>query len=110
MEILVYNSMNDSFDVNYEAISNKIYKLLPIYEGKVKGSELKVDKNRAYENFMKNLDILIIEIRGILSKIEVTKYLSEAYILLEGLKGVDENSHNEVRNAILHCTNLLKSI
>ena len=110
MGILVYNSLKDSFDVDYSLISKKIYKLLPIYEGKIKGSDVKVDKSKAYENFIKNLDILILEVRGILSKIEIASNLPEVYVLLEGLKGVDKDSHDEVRNAILHCTNLLSNV
>lgn len=110
MGILGYNAIDDSFVVDYTLISNKVYKLLPIYEGRVKDSQDHIDKNKAYENFVKNLDVLTMEIRGILSKIEFHQNLSEVYIALEGLKGISIDSHDIVRNTILHCVNLLKQI
>ena len=110
MAILEYNAIENSFAVDYSLISKKVYKLLPIYEGKVKDSEVKLTKDIAFGNFIKNLDVLTSEIRGILSKVEIHKNLSEVYIALEGLKGVDNDAHDTVRNVVLHCVNLLNEM
>lgn len=110
MGILEYDNRSDNFMVNYSLIKNRVYKLLPIYEGKVKGATELIDKDKAFENFLKNLDVITVEIRGILSKIEISKNLSEVYIALEGLKGIDKDSHDIVRAVVLHCENLLNDI
>ena len=110
MGILGYDALNDSFSVNYELIGRKVYKLLPIFEGKVRDSEEKVDKDIALSNFFKNLDVLTTEIRGVLSKVVFHQNLSEVYIALEGLKGIDKTEHETVRSVVLHCVNLLNAI
>lgn len=110
MGILEYNPVTNNWIVNYDLISKKIYKLLPIYEGKVKGSDVKLQKDIAYGNFIKNLDVLTSEIRGVFAEAEIHKNLSEAYVALLGLKGIDGDSHEAVRNVILHCVNLLNEM
>lgn len=110
MEITEYNALTDSFTINYSLMSKKVYKLLPMYEGKVKDSEIKINREIALNNFSKNLDVLTSEMRGIMSKCEFHKKLSEVYFALEGLKGIDNNAHETVRSVILHCVNLLNGI
>ena len=110
MAILGYNAITDSLAIDYFDLGKKVYKLLPIYEGKVKGTDTKLDKEVALNNFIKNLDVLTSEIRGMFSKVEFHKNLSEVYIALEGLKGIDGNAHEAVRNVVLHCVNLLNAI
>ena len=110
MGILGYNALSDGFTINYSLIGKKVYKLLPMYEGKLKDSDMKLSREVALNNFIKNLDVLTSEIRGILSKVEFHENLSEVYVALEGLKGIDDNAHNTVRSVILHCVNLLNVI
>lgn len=110
MAILEYNSYTNSFYVNYKELNNKIFKLLPIYEGKSRDSDIILDKAIAFNNFTKNLQLLCVQIDGVLNKIEIHNNLLEISLVLEGLKRVDIDSHDIVRGAILHCTRLLNEI
>lgn len=110
MEILEYNALNNNYSVNYKILSKKVYKLLPLYEGKVKDSDIKLQPEIALKNFYKNIDVLTCEMRGILSKIEFHKSVLEVLLALEGLREVDGDSHTTVRNVVLHCVNLLNEI
>ena len=110
MGIIESDRLSNGLTVNYSEISKKVYKLLPIYEGKIKGSNISIQRDVALSNFSKNLYVLTTEIRGILNEVEFHKNLSEVYAALVGLKGIDSDSHEMVRSVILHCVNLLNII
>lgn len=83
---------------------NKIFKLLPLFEGKVEGENLYLPKDIAFEQFQEYLGVLLIEFSGFEEEpfIEVFQYL-------KGLSGITENAkHSQVRNVILHCLSLLE--
>lgn len=91
-------------------LRNKIWKLLPIYEGKNNKGEIVESREKAYEKFYLSLSRLLVELTGA-KNIEVDSgYYVELIYLLEGMKTFSENEHSRVRDIILHCCSLCEKI
>jgi len=93
-----------------QKLIDKIYKLLPIYEGKIINSDIAIGKDSAYANFQRNINMLILQIFGIIKKTGKKEYLQDIYFILEGLKDVGTDNQIRVRNTIFDCVRLVKKL
>lgn len=86
-----------------EKYKNKLFKLLPLYEGKQIGTDLFLPADVAFEQYETHLDMEIIEFSGIDSE-----PFNEVLHYLKGLKSIGrEVTHKQVRSVVLHCVALL---
>lgn len=81
----------------------RIYKLLPIYEGKVLDTDKILDKDIAYNNFQKNINMLMLYLSGIRNRYGNNEYLENIIITLSGLKTVGKDSHSIVKSSVFYC-------
>lgn len=88
--------------MNKKLIS-KIYKILPLYEGKVENEELYLPQDVAYEQYQDYLGIIIIEFSGMEGE-----PFTEILHYLKGLSKQKEITHANVKKVIFHCISLLK--
>ena len=91
-------------------LRNKIWKLLPIYEGKDNKGEIIDSREKAYEKFYLSLSRLLVELTGAKNIETDSAYYVELIYLLEGMKTFNENEHSRVRDIVLHCCNLCEKI
>lgn len=89
---------------------NKIYKLLPIYEGKLMKNEEFIPKKVAYKNFQRNLDLAIIEFNGISMLCEKSKTIDSIKLILYGLKEIGLDQNTNVKNAIFKCIRYINKL
>lgn len=92
-----------------QGLINKIYKLLPIYEGKLMNNEF-IEKEIAYKNFKKNLELAIIEFNGIKSICLQSKNIDSILIILYGLREIGIDKVSNVKNAIFKCIRYINKI
>lgn len=99
--------------MNKQNLVNKIYKLLPIYEGKIieQAGYRYINEDIAYENFKRNLDLAILEFNGI-KKIYPSdeKTIDSVLCILYGLKDIGIKNKNNVKNAIFKCIRYIKQM
>lgn len=109
METLEYNVdiSTKAYNKSLTSLRNKIWKLLPIYEGKDRDGKETIPLSQAYENYRKNLSRLIVQVTGA-EKIWFEKpYYTELSCLLVGLeRNFILNQHDEIKTIIAHCTDL----
>ena len=87
-----------------EKYKNKLYKILPLYEGKIKGEEIYLPEDVAFDEYTHYINMLIIEFSGF----DEEPY-DEILHYLKGLKSVGKNvTHEQVRKIVFHCIGLLK--
>ena len=86
---------------------NQCWKTLPIYEGKVKNSDVTYSREVAYINYQKHLDFLVTKITGASKIWEDNQYYVELLYLIEGMKTFTPDEHDRVKYIINHCTNLI---
>lgn len=91
-------------------LRNKIWKLLPIYEGKDNTGEIVSSREKAYEKFYLSLSRLLVELTGAKNIEADNGYYVELIYLLEGMLSFSEDEHDRVRDIVLHCCNLCEKI
>jgi len=100
-----------AYNKTLDALINKIYKLLPIYEGRDRDGYISISAIQAYNNFSKNLKRVILEVSGAEKIWFENSYYTEIYCLLVGLeKEFAENQHSELKSTIMHCIALCKKM
>lgn len=92
----------------YNGLGDRCWKLLPIFEGiDTKGVKVFSDAE-AIENFEKNLNWLLIEIKGSVVNYGSNNYCEQVINLLTGLQQGDDRSHKTIKNVTLRCFNLCR--
>lgn len=92
----------------YIGLSDRCWKLLPIYEGiDTKGKKI-FDDETAFRNFEKNLDCLLIEIKGSIANYGTNSYCEQVLNLLAGLKQEKNVDHSTVKSVAIRCFNLCR--
>lgn len=87
-----------------EKYKNKLYKILPLYEGKIKGEELYLPQDVAFDEYMHYIDMLTIEFSGF----DGEPY-DEILHYIKGLKNVGKDvTHEQVRKIVFRCIGLLE--
>ena len=126
MATLVYsiNISPKDYNKSITALRDKIWKLLPIYEGRDRDGYISIPQMQAYKNYCKNLDRLIIQVQGAEKIWFENTFFTELACLLKGLEGKfppievmikqdDLNSkkqHAELKSIITHCTDLCEKM
>lgn len=88
------------------SLKNRIWKLLPIYEGKNLDKKVVCTREEAYNNFYMYLSRITTELVGAKNINKDNGYYAELLYLLEGMKEFSEDEHDRVRDIVLHCCNL----
>ena len=88
-EIMEYNiNLSPTARIKYlTSLRNRIWKLLPIYEGKDKSGKVVIQFDKAYDNFYKNLEKLVLEMSGANEIWYDNAEYVELLYLLTGMKG-----------------------
>ena len=113
-----------AYNRSITSLRDKIWKLLPIYEGRDRDGYLSIPQEQAYKNYCKNLERLTVQVRGAEKIWFETTYFTDVMCLLTGLEGKfipipiitkqdDLNSkkqHAELKSIITHCTDLCEKM
>jgi len=92
-------------------IINKIYKLLPLYEGMSKiTKKIVVPVDIAYKNYINELELLRIEVSGDYYIYENNEIFLKLLALLEGMQEIKINQHKIVRASVFKCISLCDSL
>jgi hypothetical protein len=106
------------------ALRDKIWKLLPIYEGRDRDRYISIPQAQAYKNYCKNLNRLIIQVQGAEKIWFENTFFTELVCLLTGLEGKFypiepqtirdieriNKQHEELKSTITHCTDLCQKM
>ena len=88
----------------------KIYKLLPIYEGKLMYTNERLEESVAYNNFQKNINMLMLYLMGIKCRYGINEYLESIVLTLSGLKTVGIGNHKLVKSTVFACMELAEKM
>lgn len=92
------------------SLRNRIWKLLPIYEGKDMSGRITISEMAAYKNFKKNLQKVTIEVYGANDILFQNTQFVQLLCLLQGLESVKIDEHEKVKNIVKHCADLCEKI
>lgn len=88
-------------------LRDRVWKLIPIYEGRNECGEIVYSPEEATVHFKKNLNRVCTELYGNKdSKNDDARY-TEVINLLEGMKVYDSNMHSEVRDVVFYCCGII---
>lgn len=112
METTEYkNKFTQESKIKYlTSLRNRIWKLLPIYEGKDKSGQVVLPFEKAYCNFYKNLEKLILEISGANEIWYETSEYVELLYLLTGMKTFLAEDHDRIKSIVVHCADLCEKM
>ncbi len=113
METLEYNVdiSPKAYNKSLTSLRNKIWKLLPIYEGRDRDGFIAVSSEQAYNNYCKNLQRLVLQVTGAEKIWFENPYYTELTCLLTGLeKNSSIDKHDELKDIITHCTALCEKM
>lgn len=91
-------------------LRDRVWKLLPVYEGKDKDGRVICEKEEALKRFKKNLNRVITEINGAESIFSDNNRYIELVNILNGLKFYDSEKHDELKDIIFYCCDILESV
>lgn len=90
----------------YKGLGDRCWKLLPIFEGIDTKGKIIFAEETAHKNFEKNLDCLLIELKGAMANYGTNSYCEQILNLLAGLKQEENCSHSMVKSVAVRCFNL----
>lgn len=94
----------------FTRLRNKIFRLLPIYEGKDKESgDIIYDPEVACINFLGNLVTVVTEIKG-LQATRQDLQVNDLLLLLEGMRNAKVGEHSEVKTNVFAAIRWCKRI
>lgn len=99
--------INDNKFSYLKKLVGKVYKLLPIYEGKDFYGKIVCSPDEALYNFKKQLILLETEIIGL--NLQDDK-VEELLILIQGMKRYEVGQHTEVKYCTMKALNICKKI
>lgn len=91
-------------------LRNKIWKLLPIYEGRDKDKKIVYSVDQAYNNFYQSLTRIVTEVLGLKNIYNENPQYAELLYILEGMKTFSEAEHDRVKDVVLYCCNLCEKM
>jgi len=92
----------------YVGLSDRCWKLLPIFEG-INTRKVKVfSDSEALQNFETNLNCLLIEVKGAVTNYGTNNYCEQIINLLTGLQQGEDRSHKTIKNVVRKTVNLCK--
>lgn len=94
----------------YTNLRNRCWKLLPIYEGKDINGEVIYSREESVILFRKNLNRLVTEVSGAANIYFENSRYQELLNLLAGMNMYGEDSHETVRDILLHCCNICEDM
>jgi len=111
-EIMEYNiNLSPTARIKYlTSLRNRIWKLLPIYEGKDKSGKVVIQFDKAYDNFYKNLEKLVLEMSGANEIWYDNAEYVELLYLLTGMKTFLAEDHDRIKYIIVHCADLCEKM
>lgn len=90
-----------------ELLINKIFKLLPTFEGKSSlNHQIIYTPEQAYKHFQSHLEEVILEVTGNYYLYNNSPKILELLTLLDGLRDVTLEDHQTVRTIVFKCTNI----
>lgn len=93
-----------------ELLINKIFKLLPLYEGLSLTKEIIYTPEQAYKHFQMHLEEVIVEVTGnyyiFCNNPKIISILS----ILDGMRDIKLNEHQLVRTLVFKCTNICEEL
>lgn len=92
-----------------EYLRNRVWKLIPIYEGKDKDGNVVCDEIEALIRFKKNLNRILTEIDGAYENSENPRYF-ELMNILKGLENYGCGKHDEMRDIVFYCCDILNDL
>lgn len=94
----------------FERLTNKLFRLLPIYEGKDKETNLIVyEAEVAHQNFLNNLTAVITEVSGLRDEFKDSA-VDELFYLLKGMEDIKVNQHPVVKTCVFKAINQCKRV
>lgn len=96
-----------------QKLIDKIYKLLPIYEGKLIGTDEVIEVEKAYKNFQTNVTMVVNYMLGIVRLNGTNEILETAILSLIGIKTIGPNNkenHDVVQKTIYKCIKNLEKL
>ena len=111
-EIMEYKiSISPTAKIKYlTSLRNRIWKLLPIYEGKDKSGKVVMEFEKAYANFYKNLEKLVVEMSGANEIWYDNGEYHELLYLLTGMKTFTAEDHDRIKTIVVHCADLCEKM
>lgn len=104
---------NGKGEINFTKIKGKIFKILPIYEGKQLNNTVVFDKITAEINLNKYLKKLNLELEGLIYQVEENSKsyyaLYDINNIILGLKIV-ELDHDLVKSSVFRCISILEKL
>lgn len=98
----------DNYKKYIEVLVNKIYQLLPIYEGRDGATkEIVFINNEAYKQFRQRCIKLLTEIRGLCHFIDSIGFIKISN-MLAGMTEIGLDKHDQVKACVFECIELLK--
>lgn len=94
----------------FASLKNRIWKLLPIFEGKGMDRKIVYSREEAYEKYQLYLLRVLTELDGAKNINKNNGYYAELYYLLEGMKDFSCDEHDRVRDIVLHCCGLCEKL
>lgn len=92
----------------YIGLSDRCWKLLPIFEGIDTKGNVVFNELDAIKNFEKNLSCLIIEIKGAVENYGTNSYCEQVLNLLAGLQCESNREHDTVKSVTVRCFKLCR--
>ncbi len=90
---------------------NKIYILLPTFEGRDHINKVVIySQNEAYDNYLKNLNKLKVEIRGCASNFDHIVEFIEIYNIVEGLSEIKISEHDLLKQYVFHLIDICEKL
>lgn len=104
--------MDVRLDEKYiDKLIKKIYILLPMFEGRHHTTkEVIYDQKTAYDNYIKNINKLKIELIGCMHNFENVVEFVEMINIVEGLKTITLEEHHILKQQIFNLIDICKKI
>ena len=93
-----------------QKLIDRVYKLLPIYEGKLLGTEERLPEAEAYRNFQTNINMAVNSMLGVVRLTGQKEYIEDVILILMGLKSVGIGNREIVRKSIFKCVKLIERL
>jgi hypothetical protein len=114
MKLQVGDYMDKNYMFDIEKWKKKIFKILPIYEGKEYKNQGKIELDIAYNNFNKYLNGLIIELKGTSKRNDLSNYiimlLGDILNILYGIQNIGIDKQILVKQSVFKMMSILNKL
>ena len=98
------------FEDYIELLINKIFKLLPLYEGLSLTKEVVYTSEQAYKHFQMHLEEVIVEVTGNYYIYNNSPRFLQLLSILDGMRDIKLDEHKLVRTLVFKCTNICSEL